>query len=106
MESLLATLKGDFSHPIVILLGQRGDVTQAFLCAEGRSVPVQHGVVDAVQRMLQLYYIMDMEYADASRHILQFLQRTVLAVNDDLPMSRAGSDLALFISKRMKSCDK
>lgn len=104
METII--LKGEFSHPIVILLGQRGDITQAFLCAEGRSIPVQHGPVDAVQRMLQLYYIMNMEYAEPARHVLQFLQRVVLGIDDDLPMSRSGSDLALFIKKGMQSRDQ
>ena len=64
---------------------------------------VQHGVVAAVDRLIKLYFILDMEYADESRHILHVLQRQVLGVHDQLTLSRSASDLSLFIcNKRPK----
>lgn len=74
-----------------------------FVTVEGQAMFVQHGVVAAVDRLIKLYFILDMEYPDESRYILHFLQRQVLGVHDQFSLSRSASDLSLFIcNKRPK----
>jgi len=90
------------NHPLVIALGSRGNVSQVFVTVEGHAMCVQHGVVSAVDRMLKLYFILNMEYPDESRHVLHFLQRQVLAISDERTLSRGGSDLALFIKNKRR----
>jgi hypothetical protein len=91
------------NHPQVILFGTRGEVGQVFITVEGQAICIQQGLVTAVDRMLKLYYLLDFEYADESRHVLHFLQRQVLEVPDQLTLSRGASDLSLFIrNKRLK----
>lgn len=102
METIVDSLQPDFSHPIVIALGQRGYINQLFVVVERHVIALHHGLSNAVYRMLQLYYILNIEYADAAKHILHFLQRAVLQVDDDLPLSRSGSDLTLFIKRKAK----
>lgn len=64
---------------------------------------IQHGIVSAVDRLFKLYFILDMDYADESRHILHFLQRQVFEIPDQLTLSRSASDLSLFIrNKRIR----
>jgi hypothetical protein len=87
----------------VVVCGTRDEVGQVFVTVEGQAMLVPHGVVAAVDRLIKLYFILDMEYADESRHILHFLQRKVLGVHDQLTLSRSASDLSLFIcNKRPK----
>ena len=67
-----------------------------FVRVEGHAVPVQHvGVVNAVYHMLQVYYILDMANADAAKHIVHFLQRSILTIDDQLPLARSMSDLSI-----------
>jgi hypothetical protein len=109
MESVLSTVaSADFSHPLVLVLGRRGDarLQQVFVCVEGRAVPVQHGgIVNGVYRMLQVYYMLDMAYADAAKHILHFLQRSILNIEDQLPMARSVSDLSMYLRKNPRRGD-
>lgn len=91
------------NHPQVVVCGTRDEVGQVFVTVEGQAMPVQHGVVSAVDRLIKLYFILDMEYAGESRHILHFLQRQVLEIHDQFTLSRSASDLSLFIrDKRPK----
>jgi hypothetical protein len=54
--------------------------------------------------MMQLYYVLDMEYADAAKQALHLLQRAVFKLGDDLPMSHSVSYLSLFIKKEGHAC--
>lgn len=105
METIVEGLSPDFSHPLVIALGHRGSINQLFVAVEKQIIPVQHGLANAVFRMMQLYYVLDMEYTDAAKHVLHFLQRTVFKLGDEFPMSRSGSDLSLFIKKKARRAD-
>lgn len=105
METIVEGLSPDFSHPLVIALGHRGSINQLFVAVEKQIIPVKHGLPNAVFRMMQLYYVLDMEYADAAKHVLHFLQRAVFKLGDELPMSRSGSDLSLFIKKKARRAD-
>ena len=73
-----------------------------FLTAEGQAISIQQGVVTAIDRMVKLYYMLNFEYADESRHILHFLQRQVMEIADELTLSRGACDLALFIKNKKR----
>lgn len=109
MEPALSAVSGaEFSHPLVLVLGRRGDarLQQVFVCVEGRAVPVQHGgIVNAVFCMLQVYYMLDMAYADAAKHILHFLQRSIMHIEDQLPLARSVSDLSMYLIKKSRRSD-
>jgi hypothetical protein len=74
LQTIIDKLLPEFSHPLVIALGQRGFISQLFVVVEHQAISVQHGLANAVYRMLQLYYILNIEYAYAAKHILHFLQ--------------------------------
>ena len=63
-------------HPAVIALGVHGNISQTFVTVEGEAITMARGVTTAIDRVLKLYYVMNMEYADNAKHILHFLQRT------------------------------
>lgn len=109
METVLSAVSdAEFTHPVVIVLGRRGDcrLQQVFVCVEGVAVPVQHGgIANAVFRMLQVYYMLDMAYADAAKHILHFLQRSIMRIEDQLPLARSVSDLAMYLIKKSRPSD-
>ena len=103
MESVLEKLsEKQIHHPIVIVLGCREDISQVFVVAEGIAVHVNLGIVSAVDRMIKLHFMLNMEYAVECRHILHFLQRTVFGIDDNLPLSRCANDISLFIRHKMK----
>lgn len=98
MESILDKLRSSgVTHPIIVALGSRGDISQVFLIVEMQAHVITRGLVTAVDRLVKLQYIMNMEYAEECRHILHFLQRTVLDISDNLNLVRGASDLALYI---------
>jgi hypothetical protein len=101
METIIDSLSPEFNHPLVIALGNRGNINQLFIAVEKQVIAVQHGLANAVCRLMQLYYMLDMEYAEPAKHILHFLQRAVMTVDDQLPLCRSGSDLSLYIKKRL-----
>jgi len=101
LESLLERRR---HHPIVVILGCREDINQVFICLEGEAVPVPHGVVSAVEKMLKLQFILHMQYAAECQHVMHFLQRAALEVADQLPLCRGAADLSLFVkNKRRKN---
>ena len=103
MEGILETLmENRLHHPVVVVLGCREDISQVFMCVEGEAVPVPHGVVSAVDKLLKLHFILHMQYAAASQHVLHFLQRTVLEVADQLSLCRGAADLSLFIKNKKR----
>jgi len=73
-------------RPVIVVLGCREDISQVFMCVEGEAVPVPHGVVSAVDKLLKLHFMLHMhqhmQYAAESQHVLHFLQRAVLEVAD------------------------
>ena len=104
MESIIEKLKaGGLRHPVIVALGPRGDITQVFLIVEFEAHVITRGLVTAVDRLVKLQYTMNMEYADECWHILHFLQRFVLDINDNLNLVRGASDLALYIRHHLRS---
>jgi hypothetical protein len=104
MESIIENLKKkNQNHPLVVALGSRGDVKQVFMVVEYHAVPIGRGLVSAVDKLVKIQFIMNMNYADECRHILHFLQRTVLEISDNLTMVRGASDLTLYIRNKRKS---
>lgn len=57
IETTVDGLSSDFSNPMVIALGHRGSIIQLFVAIEKQIIPVQYGLVNAVCRMMQLYYV-------------------------------------------------
>nr|XP_047134175.1 uncharacterized protein LOC124812121 isoform X2 [Hydra vulgaris] len=92
-----------FMHPLVITLGARGNLIQSVIFIEDNVIPIRNGMLSAVDRLLKLYFVIDIEYAPECRHVLHFLQRVVIGINDDLPLSRGGSDLSLFVNEKLRS---
>ena len=103
MESILENLqKKGMNHPVVIALGSRGDIKQAFVVVEYQAVAVPRGLISAVDKLVKIQFIMNMNYATECMHILHFLQRTVLDICDNLTLCRGASDLTLFIRNKLK----
>ena len=101
MDEILKVLREDrLFHPVVIVLGCRQDVSQVFVAIENEALPMTFGVISAVEWLLKLHFVLNMEYAAECRHILHFLQRTVFDVQDALPLSRSASDLCLYIHNK------
>jgi len=75
-----------------------------FVAVEGQALPVSLGIVAAVDRLLKLHFIVNMEFAAECRHILHFLQRSVLHLSDELPLSRGATDLSLYIRSKKHKC--
>ena len=94
-------LKDDrISHPVVVVLGCREDVSQVFLVVANEDLPITFGVVSAVEWMMKLYFILNMEYPSECKHILHFLQTIVLGLEDALPFARSAIDLSVFIRNK------
>jgi len=84
-------------HPTVTVFGTRDDINQVFIVVEGQAIQIKEGVVSAVDKMLKIYFVLDMEFPHECKHVLHFLQRGVLQIADDLPVARGLRDLLLFI---------
>jgi len=79
METVLSQLAADgINHPVVLVFGGRADITQVTLAVEGHAVPIVRGLVAAVDRLLKVYFVFNMQFPDACKHVLHFLQRIVL----------------------------
>ncbi|XP_065675387.1 uncharacterized protein LOC136091609 [Hydra vulgaris] len=101
METIIdANRHTSFMHPFVNTLGARGNLIQSFIFYV---ITIRNGMLSAVDRLLKLYFVIDIEYAPECRHVLHFLQRIVMGINDDLPLSRGGSDLSLFVNEKLRS---
>ncbi|XP_047123035.2 uncharacterized protein LOC124806310 isoform X1 [Hydra vulgaris] len=88
METIIgANRHTSFMHPFVITLGARGSLIQSFIFIEDNVVSIRNGMLSAVDRLLKLYFVIDIEYVLECRHVLHFLQRVVMGINDDLPLS-------------------
>lgn len=104
MESVLKSLADSrLYHPVVVVLGCREEVSQVFICVEGQALPVLHGVASAVDKLLKLHFILDMQYAAECQHILHFLQRAMLEITDQLSLCRAANDLSVFIRNKQRN---
>ena len=105
MDSITSDLdKRGVRHPVVIALGSRSDISQVFLAVEGHVYPIQRGgLVAAVDRLMKLYFIMNMLYPAECRHVLEFVE-SVYGISES-SLSRSCSDLSLFIrTKIRKQC--
>ncbi|XP_065680129.1 uncharacterized protein LOC124806441 isoform X2 [Hydra vulgaris] len=103
METIIDARHTSFMHPFVITLGARGNLIQSFIFIEDNVIPIRNGMLSAVDRLLKLYFVIDIQYAPECRHVLHFLQREVMGINNDLPLSRCGSDLSLFVNEKLRS---
>jgi len=60
------------------------------------------GVVSAVDRLLKVNFILNMEYALQYKHILHFLEHSVTELADNMPLSRSRSCVNLCNKKMTK----
>jgi len=82
MEDVIQSLQdNNILHPVIIILGCREDITHVVVPVEGHALPITMGVVSAVDRLLKLHFILNMEYTVKSMHLLNFLQCSVLEVS-------------------------
>lgn len=88
-------------YPLVIALGTHCSVEQLFIVTECRAVPVNRCISYAVDILIKLYFLMNMEYAEQCSHILYFLQHTVLGYQDEMHLSRGASDLSLYLRQKL-----
>jgi len=103
MEDVIKSLhEQNILHPVIIILGCREDISQVFLTVEGHALPITMGVVSAVDRLLKVHFILNMEYAVQCKHILHFLQRSVIEVADDMPLSRGAADLLVYLRNKKR----
>ena len=91
-------------HPILVAVGQRGNIHQVFLAVEGQAIPIRRGgLLFGLDKLMKLYFVMQMAYPPECFHVLQFLQHAVLGVNDGIPMScRSALDLTMFVKSNRK----
>ena len=75
-------------------------MSQVFLVVENEALPITFGVVSAVEWMIKLYFILNMEYPSECKNILHFLQTVVLGLEDALPLARSATDLSVFIRNK------
>jgi hypothetical protein len=106
METILEKLsivdsgKSNVNHLVVVALGSHGHINQSFVTIAS-TVPINRdGIAAAVDRMFKLYFLLNTEYPPECKQILHFLQRTIYGICDELKLSRAGSDLFLFIQNK------
>ncbi|XP_065660554.1 uncharacterized protein LOC136084482 [Hydra vulgaris] len=88
-------------HPLVIALGTHCSVEQLFTVTECRAVPVNRCISYAVDILIKLNFLMNMEYAEQCSYILYFLQHTVLGYQDEKHLSRGASDLSLYLRQKL-----
>lgn len=101
MDSVVDLLgKRSIGHPVIIALGGRGDISQVFLSVEGHIAHVPRGLVAAVDKLLKLYFVMNMEYPANCKHVLLFLQRCAFGLSDGEALCRSVTDLSLFIRQK------
>lgn len=104
MELILDQLsKRGVNHPLVIVLGVTNDIRQVFIAVEGHVIPVTRGLPTAVDRLLKLHYLMNMECAMQTKHVLLFLQRCIMGISDNEALCRSAADLALFMRQKKVS---
>jgi len=103
MESVLDSLKeNNVYHPLIVVLGWRKEIHQVFVTVEQNAIPVSLGLVSAVDKLLKLHFILNMQYAAESHHILHFLQRCIMNVPEQLSLSREAADLAVYIRNKKR----
>ena len=98
MEVVIQSLT--HKHPLVIALGTHCNVEQLFIVTECRAIPVNRYISYAVDILIKLYFLVNMEYAEQCSHILYFLQHTVLGYQDETHLSRGASDLSLYLRQK------
>ena len=101
METVWSKLADGINHPVVLVFGSRDDITQVILVVEGHAVPIVRGLVAAVDRMLKVYFVFNIEYPDPCKHVLHFLQCIIFCIADELPPARGASDLSLFLRRHV-----
>jgi hypothetical protein len=105
MESVLEKLKRENKqHPMLVAVGRRGAVEQVFVTLEGQAMEVRRGgLLFGLDKLMKLYFIMQMEYPAQCFHILQFLQHAVLGVKDGVDMTcRSALDLTQYVRSSKK----
>ena len=103
MEKILEKLSAaKINHPIIVLLGSRVDINQIFIVVEGKATYIPKGIVSGVDKIMKIYYTLDMVYPAECQHILHFLQRVVFNIADELDLCRGASDLSLFSKSNLK----
>jgi len=103
MESVIKGLQDDrINHPVVIILGCRQEVSQVSLVVEREALPMTYGMASAVEWLMKFHFVLNMEFAPECKHILNFLQSTVLGIEDAMPLAQSAVDLSLYI--RNKCC--
>ena len=78
---------------MIVPLGQRGNTNQVFVVVEGRAFEIRRGLISAVDRLIKVYFVMDIVYAAPAHHILHYIQKYVMNIPDELPVCRSVLDL-------------
>jgi len=105
METVLEDLKGgNKQHPMLVAKGSRGAVEQVYLTVEGQAIEIERGgLLFGLEKLMKVYFVMQMAYPPECFHVLQFLQNAVLSVNDGVPMTcRSALDLTQYVRSGRK----
>lgn len=105
MKTILERLKSENKqHPMLVAVGKRGAVEQVFVTVEGQAIEIKRGgLLFALDRLMKLYFIMQMAYPSECFHLLEFLQHTVLGVKDGTNMTcRSALDLTQYVRSGRK----
>ena len=102
MQSILEkNLKEDRKQPMLIVLGTRGRTGQVFVVIEGQGIEIKKcNIVSGIDKLMKLYFVMNMSYPIASAHVFSFIQKYVMNIKDDLNVPRCVVDLISAIRAR------
>ncbi len=104
MQSILEkNLKEERKQPILVVLGARGHTGQVFLVIEGQAIEIKKAsIVAGIDKLIKLYFVMNISYPIASAHVFGFLQKFVMNIKDELNVPRCVNDLIAAIKSLKK----
>ena len=79
-----------------------GAIDQVSNCVEYNAVCITREILSAVDKLIKVQYMLNMAYGLECAHVLHYLQRAVLGLTDELPLSRSASDLSLFVRNKLR----
>jgi len=88
IKTVLEDLKsGNQQHSMLEAKGKRGAVEQVLLTVKGQAIKIiRGGLLFGLEKLMKVYFVMQMAYPPECFHVLRFLQHTVLGFNDGVHM--------------------
>lgn len=98
METILEdNLRDGRKQPLLVVLGSRGSMSQVFLVIEGHAIEIRKKLLAGIDKLIKLYFILNIAYPVTSSHIFQFIQRFMMNISDNMTVPRSVLDLVASI---------